>query len=189
MLLGLRSEVLEPRWGFISCSTTLIAAYCVVVVVTRCLRTALSLVAADTMLSMSLLNDSMNPSVGIAPGGGSWKRTLIVVGQKASLPCAIPWMSAAVFAELKESVERREWYATETSHSSEMARPDRVAFLCASSQRVMNSGTCGSSTHQYNIPFWTPITSIAYPPVLISPRWLRRFQRVTCLKRVVSYFR
>ena len=65
----------------------------------------MSLVAADAMLSMSPLNDSMKTSAGIAPGGGSWKQTLFVVGKKASLSYAIPWMSAAVFVEPKESTE------------------------------------------------------------------------------------
>ena len=192
-LQGLRSEFLELSWGFISCSSALIVAYCVVVVVTICSRTALPLVASDAMLSMILLNDSVKTSAGIAPGRGSWKRTLFVVGQNASLSHKIPWMSAAMFAEPKESAEglewqmtrlstscaswkwdfhfaqvrlscgnpsnlgrssgklfsaRREWYATATSHLSDIASLDRVAFRCASSQRVMNSGTCGSSNHQ-----------------------------------------
>ena len=47
---------------------------------------------------------------------------------------------------------RRERDATETSHASDIARPDRLDFHCASSQREMNYGNLGSSTHQDNIP-------------------------------------
>ena len=54
------------------------------------------------MLSTSLLNELKKSSAGIVPGVISWKRTLFVVGQKASLSCAIPYMSASLFAELKE---------------------------------------------------------------------------------------
>ena len=84
---------------------------------------------------------------------------------------------------------RRELNMTATSHTSEIARPARVSFLCASSQRVMNSGTHGSLTQQDNISCWRPITSIASLHVLVAPRWSRRLQRSTCLKRVVSFFR
>ena len=80
---------------------------------------------------------------------------------------------------------RRERYATATSHASEMARPDRLAFRYAPSQRVMNSGNLGSSTHQDNITCWSPMTLIASPPMLVAPRWSRISRRVTCLKRVV----
>ena len=104
-LPGLRSDCFGAALGVISCSSDLIAAYCVVVVVTSCSRTDLSLVAADVMLSMSPLNDLMKPSAGIAPGEVSCKRTLFVVGQKASLYCAIPWIFVAVFAKPKESAE------------------------------------------------------------------------------------
>ena len=84
---------------------------------------------------------------------------------------------------------RRERDATATSHASDIARPARLSFRCASSQQVINSGTCGSSTHQDNIPCWSPITLIASPPVLVDPRWLRILWRVMCLKRVVSFLR
>ena len=83
---------------------------------------------------------------------------------------------------------RRERYATATRHSSEMASLDRITFRCSSSQRMINFGTRRSSTHQDNIPCWTPITSIVSLPVLVAPRWLRISRGVTCLKRVVSYF-
>ena len=166
--------------------------YCVAVVVTGCSIKALSLVAVNAMLSMSPLNDLLESSAGIAPGGGTWTRTLLVVGRTSSSFCEIPWMFVAAFAELNRSVEglewrmtcssascaswkwdfqfyqyrlsrvkpsnlcrssgnlfsaRREWDATATSHASKIARPACVVFLCASSQRVMNSGTLGSSTH------------------------------------------
>ena len=172
-------------------------AYCVVVVVTSCYRTALSLVAADAMLSTSPLKDSMNSSAGIAPGRGTWAPPLVVAVRMASPLCVISWMCAAAFAKQKESAEglecrmtrssasyaswkwdfhfsqvrsscgnpsnlgrssvkifsaRRERYATATSHTSEIARPDLLAFRCDSSQRVINSGNRGSSTHQDNIP-------------------------------------
>ena len=71
-LPGLQPKLLEPRWGFNSCRNAFISTYCVVVVVTSCSRTALSLVAAEAMLSMSPLKESMNSSAGIAPGGGNW---------------------------------------------------------------------------------------------------------------------
>ena len=201
-------------------------AYCVVVVVTSCYRTALSLVAADAMLSTSPLKDSMNSSAGIAPGRGTWAPPLVVAVRMASPLCVISWMCAAAFAKTKESAEglefqmtlssvsfaswnwdfhfyhvrsirgnpsnlgclsgklfsaRRERDATATSHTYEISRPDRVAFLCASLQQVMNSGTRGSSTHQDNILCWRPITSIASPTVLVAPRWSRISRRVTCL--------
>ena len=76
-----------------------------VVLVTRCSITALSLVAVEAMLSMSPLNDSMKLSSGIASSAGTWKRSLFVAGHKLSLFCAIPWMSASTFAEPKESAE------------------------------------------------------------------------------------
>ena len=84
---------------------------------------------------------------------------------------------------------RRERDATAKSHASEIARPDLVALLCAYSQRVMNSGTRRYSTHQYNIPCWSHITSITSPPMLVAPRWYRRLRRVTCLNMVASFFR
>ena len=65
---------------------------------------------------------------------------------------------------------RREWGVTATSHSYKIARPAHVAFRCDSSQQVMNSGTRGSSTHQDNIPFWRPITSISSPPMIVALR-------------------
>ena len=74
-----------------------------------------------------------------------------------------------------------------TSHTYDIANPACVAFLCASSQRVMNFGTRGSLTHQDNIPCWRPIILIASTPILVAPSWLRRYRRVTCLKRVVSF--
>ena len=83
----------------------------------------------------------------------------------------------------------RERDATATSHASNIARPARLAFRCASSQRVINSGTHRSSNHQDNIPCWRPITSITSPTVLVSPRWSRRLRRLKCLKRVVSFLR
>ena len=87
------------------------------------------------------------------------------------------------------SFARKERNATATRHSSEMARPDRVAFRCSSLQRVMDSGTHGSLTHQDNIPCWITMTSITSSPVLVAPRWSRISRRVTCLKRVVSFLR
>ena len=51
LVLGLQTELLEPRWDFNSCRRALIEVYYVVVVATSCSRTALSLVAADAMLS------------------------------------------------------------------------------------------------------------------------------------------
>ena len=175
-------------------------------IVTSCSRTALSLVAADAMLSMSFLKDSMKLSAGIAPGGGTWVTPLIVDGCTPSPLCAIPWICEAAFADPKESAEGLELHmtrlrascaswkwdfhfsqvrsscsnpsnlgcssgkvfsesrdrdATATSHASNIARPACLAFRCASSQWVINSGTHGSSTHQDNIPCWSPITSIA----------------------------
>ena len=70
----------------------MIVAYCVVVVVTSCYRTALSLVAADAMFSMSPVKELMNSSAGIAPGGGTWARLLDVAGRTVSPSCKIPWM-------------------------------------------------------------------------------------------------
>ena len=216
-------ELLEPCWVFNSCMSALIAAYCVVVFLTSCSRTALSLVAAYTMLSMSPLKESINSSAGMGPSGGTWARLLDAAGCTVSsctvyLLCNIPWMFAAALADPKESAEglefqmtrssnscasskwdfhfsqvrssrgnplnlghfsgkifyvRREWDVTATSHASVMARPSHLAFRCASSPRVMNSGTLGSSTHQDNIPCWVLMKLIALPPVLVAPRWLR----------------
>ena len=84
---------------------------------------------------------------------------------------------------------RRERDATAKSHASEIARPALVALLRAYSQRVMNYWTRRSSTHQYNIPCWRHIMSIASPPVLVAPRWYRRSRRVTCLNILTSFFR
>ena len=84
---------------------------------------------------------------------------------------------------------RRKGCATATSHVSDMARLARLAFHCASSQRLMNSVTLGYFTHQDNIPCCSPMTSIASPPVLVSPRWSGISRRVTCLKRMVSFLR
>ena len=72
MLVELRPELLEPRWVFNSCRSILIAVYYVFVSATSCPRTALLLVAADAMLSTSLLKEFMNESAGMAPGGGTW---------------------------------------------------------------------------------------------------------------------
>ena len=82
---GLRSELLEPCWGFNSYRSILVAVYCVVVVVTSCSKTALSLVAADAMLYMSPLEESMKSSSGIVPGVGIWARPLVVSGCTGSL--------------------------------------------------------------------------------------------------------
>ena len=65
---------------------------------------------------------------------------------------------------------RRELDARATSHASEMKRPALLAFCCASLQRVTNSVTLGSSTHQDYIPCWSLMTSIASPPVRVAPR-------------------
>ena len=105
LLPGLRPELLEPRWGFNSCRSALIAAYCVIMVTTSYSRTALLLFAKEAMLSMSPLKDSMKSSKGIAPGGGTWTRPLFVAGRMASPFCAITWMCASAFAEPKESAE------------------------------------------------------------------------------------
>ena len=85
--------------------------------------------------------------------------------------------------------ESRERDVTATSYASDIARPDRLAFRCTSLQRVINSGTHDSSTHQDNIPFCSPITLIASPSVIVAPSWSRISWRVTCLKRVVSFLR
>ena len=87
LVLGLRPESLKLRWGLNSCRINLITAYCVVVFVTSCSRTALSLVAADDMLSMSPLKESMNSSDRIAPGGGTWVRLLDTLAAQC-LHCA-----------------------------------------------------------------------------------------------------
>ena len=100
---GLRPELLEPCWSFISCSSALIAAYCMVMVGTSCSITDLSLVASDTMLLMSPLKDSMKLSAGISTGGVTWMRLLFFAGLKASPFCAIPWMYADALVEPKES--------------------------------------------------------------------------------------
>ena len=83
----------------------MVAAYCVVVFLTSCSRTALSLVAADAMLSMSPLKESTNSSAGIAPGGGTWARLMDVAGRIVSPLCEIPWVCAAALAEPKESAD------------------------------------------------------------------------------------
>ena len=82
---------------------------------------------------------------------------------------------------------RRERNVTATIQASDIARPACLDFCCASLQRVMNYGTLWSSTHQDNIPCWVLMTSIASPPVLVAPSWLRISRRVTFLKRVVSF--
>ena len=84
---------------------------------------------------------------------------------------------------------RRERDATATSYASDTARSICLAFCCASSQRVINSCTRGYLTHQDNILCWSPMASIASPPVLVAPRWSRISLRVTCLKRVVLFLR
>ena len=234
LVLGSRPELLEPLWGFNSCRSALIAAYCVVVFVTSCYTTASLLVASDAMLSMSTLKESMNSSAGMAPGDGTWARLLDAAGCTVSPLCKILCIFAAALAKPKESAEvlefrmmrssascaswkwdfhfpqlrssrgnpsnlsfllgnlfseRRERDTMATSHASYMARPDRLAFRCESSQRVMNSGTLGSLTHQDNIPCWSPMTSITSPPVLVAMRRPRISRRLTCLKRVVSFLR
>ena len=105
-VLGLQTELLEPRWGLNSCRSAWVAASCVVVFVTSSSRTALSLVAADAMLSMIPLKESMNSSSGMAPGGGT-----------VSMLCNIPWMCAAALAEPKESAEGLECQMTRSSAS------------------------------------------------------------------------
>ena len=84
---------------------------------TSCSRTALSLVAADTMLSMILLKESINASAGMAPGGGIWSRLLDVAGCTVSPLCDILWMFAAALAEPKESTEGLECRITRSSAS------------------------------------------------------------------------
>ena len=84
LLLGLRPELLEPRWVFNPLRSALIAAYYAVVVMTSYSRTSLSSVAADVMLFMSPLKESMNSFARIAPGGGAWARLLDVSGRTVS---------------------------------------------------------------------------------------------------------
>ena len=86
----LRPKLLDPRWGLNSCRSVLIAAYCIFVFVTSYSRTSLSLVAEDSMLSMSPLKESINSSARIAPGGGTWAQFLDVAGRTLSPPCKIP---------------------------------------------------------------------------------------------------
>ena len=215
LVLVLRPDLLEPRWGFNSCRSAFIEVYCVVVFTTSCYRTALSLVTADTMLSMSPLKESINSSARMASGGGTWARLVGAAGCTVSPLCDILWIFAAALAEPKESAEglefrmtrlsascaswkwdlhfyqvrssqgnplnlgrssgkffsaRRERDATETSHAYKVAGKARLAFHCVSLQRVINYETIGSSTYQDNIPCWSPVTSIASPPVLVAPR-------------------
>ena len=114
---GLRPELLEPRWSLNSCSSALIIAYCVVVVVTSCSRTDLLLVSVEAKLSMNPLKKSMKSSTGAAPGGGTWVRPLFVAGHTACTVCAISWMCAAAFSDPKESAEEFNWRMTRSSTS------------------------------------------------------------------------
>ena len=117
LVLGLRPDLLEPCWGFNSCKSALIAAYCVVVFATSCSRTALSLVAADAMISMSLLKESINSSAGMAPGGVTWARLLDAAGCTVSPLFEISWMFTAALDEPKESAEGLEFRMTPSSTS------------------------------------------------------------------------
>ena len=113
-LLGLRPDLLEPRWVFNSCRSAFIVAYCVVLVLKRCSRTSLLLVAADAMLSMSLIKESTKLSAGIAPGGGTWVQLLDVSGRTLSPLCDIPWIYTAALTSQKNlrrgwGVEWRSW--------------------------------------------------------------------------------
>ena len=105
LVLVLRPELLDPCCDFNSFRRALIAVYCVVVVATSCSRTALSLVAADAILSFSPLKELMNSSSGMSPGGGPWARLLDATGCTVSLLCDIPWMLTAALSEPKESAE------------------------------------------------------------------------------------
>ena len=105
MVLRLWLELLKLRWGLNSCRSALIVAYYAVVFVTSCSRTALSLVAADAMLSMSLLKESINYSAVMAPGGGTWARLLDAADCTVSPLCKIQWIFAAALADMKESAE------------------------------------------------------------------------------------
>ena len=64
------------------------------------------------MLSMSPLKELINSSAGIAPGGGTWARILVVSGRTVSPLCAIPWMCVAAFTEPRESAEELEFRMT-----------------------------------------------------------------------------
>ena len=105
MVMRLWLELLKLRWGLNSCRSALIVEYYVVVFVTRFSRTALSLVAADAMLSMSPLKESINSSAVMAPGGGTWARLLDAADFTVSPLCEIQWIFAAALDDLKESAE------------------------------------------------------------------------------------
>ena len=87
----------------------MITAYYVVIFVTSCSKTALSLVAADAMLSMSPLKESIKSSAGMAPGGGTWARLMDAAGWTVYLLCEIPCMFAVALDDPKESTEGLEF--------------------------------------------------------------------------------
>ena len=117
--LEFRPELLEPRWVFNSYRSIFIAVYCVVVLATSCSRTALSLVAADAMLSMSPLKESMNASAGMTTGGGTWAWIHDAPGCTVSPLYEILWMLTAALDDLKESAEELKFRMTRSSASSE----------------------------------------------------------------------
>ena len=84
---------------------------------TSCSRTSLTLVAANAMLSMSPLKESINSSDRMPPDGGTWAQLLDVAGCTVSPLYKIPWMFAAALAETKESAEGLECRMTHLSAS------------------------------------------------------------------------